>query len=123
MKRLLAAVLLVALAAFGGMVAYQTAVRDREYRRLLTRGDAALGTGQTFEALEAYSGAITLRPESMLAHLRRGETYRVRGEMDDAARDFRRASALDPTATRPFEELGDVLYLRRRFDRAAEAYE
>ncbi len=40
-----------------------------------------------------------------------------------AARDFRAAAALDPTATRPLEALGDVLYAQERFRRAAETYE
>ena len=114
---------LLALAAVGAAVAYQAAARERDYRDLLARGDAALRDDQTFGAIEAYSGAIALRPDSMLAHLRRGETYQRRGELEAAARDFRAAAALDPTATRPLEALGDVLYQLQRFDRAAEAYE
>ena len=58
----------------------------------------------------------------MLPHLRRGETYQRRGELEEAARDFRAAAALDPTATRPLEALGDVLYEMKRFERAAETY-
>jgi tetratricopeptide (TPR) repeat protein len=58
----------------------------------------------------------------MLPHLRRGETYQRRGELEEAARDFRAAATLDPTATRPLEALGDVLYQMRRFERAAETY-
>src|SRR5207237_6837265 len=96
---------------------------DRDYRRYPTRGDAALGDDQTFGAIEAYSGAIALRPDSMLPRLRRGETYQRRGELDAAARDFRAAAALDPTATRPLEALGDVLYQLQRFQRAGESYE
>ena len=84
-------------------MAYQAAARERDYRALLARGDAALRDDQTFGAIEAYSGAMALRPDSMLAHLRRGETYQRRGELDAAARDFRTAAALDPTATRPLE--------------------
>ena len=94
-------------------LAYQAAARQRDYSALLARGDAALRDDQTFDAIEAYSGAIALRPDSMLAYLRRGETYQRRGDRGDleaAARDFRTAAALDPTATRPLEELGDVLY-------------
>ena len=87
---------------------------------LLSRGDLALRDGQIFGAIEAFSGAIALRPESMLAHLRRGETYRQRGDLDAAARDFRKAVALDPSATRPLEALGDVLYRRQRFKGAAD---
>jgi tetratricopeptide (TPR) repeat protein len=117
---------LLALAAVGAAVAYQAAARQREYSALLTRGDQALHDDQTFSAIEAYSGAIALRPDSMLAYLRRGQTYQRRGDrgdLDAAARDFRQAATLDPTATRPLEALGDVLYQLQRYDRAADAYE
>jgi len=64
-----------------------------------------------------------LHPESMLAHLRRGESYRQRGEFEAAARDFRSAASLDPAAPRPLEALADVYYERRRFARAIDTYE
>jgi Flp pilus assembly protein TadD len=119
----LVATVLVAGAAIAGALAYQTSAREREYRELLSRGDQALNDDQTFGAIEAYSGAIALRADSMLAHLRRGSTYQQRGDLDAAARDFRKAAELDPLATRPLEALGDVLYLRGRFSQAAEAYD
>jgi tetratricopeptide (TPR) repeat protein len=121
-KRMLVVLAALAAVAVGAALASQAA-RDREYRRLLAQGDAALRDDQTFSAIEAYSGAVYLRPDSMLAHLRRGETYQRRGNLDAAARDFRRAGALDPTAARPVEELGDVLYQLQRYDRAADAYD
>jgi tetratricopeptide (TPR) repeat protein len=117
----LAAALLAAMAA--GAVVYQAAARQRDYRIQLARGDAALLEDQTFAAIEAYSGAIAMHPESMLAHLRLAETYQRRGDLDEAAREFRRAAALDPGAARPLEELGDTLYQLQRFQLAAEAYE
>jgi tetratricopeptide (TPR) repeat protein len=123
-KRSIAAMTLLVLAAVAA-VAYQAAARQRDYSALLTRGDNALRDDQTFGAIEAYSGAIALRPDSMLAYLRRGQTYQRggdRGDLDAAVRDFRRAAALDPTATRPLEALGDVLYQQQRYDRAADAY-
>src|SRR2546421_5771413 len=119
----MAALALVGVAAAS---AYQAAARQRDYAALLTRGDAALRDDQTFGAIEAYSGAIALRPDSMLAYLRRGQTYQRRGDRGDleaAARDFRTASALDPTATRPLEALGDVLLQSQQDARAAAAYE
>jgi tetratricopeptide (TPR) repeat protein len=112
----------VALSAIAVALAYQAAARDRDYRTQLLRGDSALKDEQTFGAIEAYSGAIALRPQSMLPHLRRGEAYRRRGELEEAARDFRTAATLDPTATRALEALGDVLYELKRFERAAETY-
>jgi tetratricopeptide (TPR) repeat protein len=104
------------------VLAYQALARDRAYRALLARGDAALTGEQTFGAIEAYSGAIALRPDAMLPHLRRGEAYHRRGELEAAARDFRAAAGLDPTAIRPLDELGDVLLQRQRYRQAADAY-
>ena len=115
----------VVLAAFGalGAVLYDAAATDREYARLIAVGDQAGMEDRPFEALEAYSGAIALRPESMLAHLKRGRMYRERGELDAAARDLRRAVSLDPTAPLPLELLGDTYLSQRRYDRALERYE
>ena len=125
MKRALFALSVLALAAIGGVVAYQAAAQ-RNYSALLIRGDNALRDDQTFSAIEAYSGAIALRPNSMLAYLRRGQTYQRRGDRGDleaAARDFRRAARLDPAATRPLEALGDVLYQSQNYSGAAGAFE
>jgi tetratricopeptide (TPR) repeat protein len=122
LKKYLVLAAAFALMAAAASLAYHAAARDRDYRTLLAQGDAAVGNEETFAAIEAYSGAIALRPDSMLPHLRRGETYQRRGEFEQAARDFRAAAALDPTATRPIEALGDVFYAMKRFDRAADAY-
>ena len=115
----------VVLAALGvaGALAYQAVARDHNYRRLIIQGDQALRQGQTFTAIEAFSGAIALKADSMLAFLRRGEAYRRRGDFASALRDLRTASRLDPAATQPLEQLGDVSYALRRYERAAESYE
>ena len=123
MKRVMGLIMLLALTAVAAASAFQAAAREQQYRVLLSRGDVAVRDGETFGAIEAFSGAIALRPDSMLAHLRRGETYRQRGDLDAAARDFRKAAALDPSATRPLEALGDVLYRRQRFKGAADVYQ
>jgi tetratricopeptide (TPR) repeat protein len=125
-KRTIAILVLLVASAAGAALAYQAAARQRDYRARVAPGDAALRDDQTFTAIEAYSGAIFLRPDSMLAYVRRGETYRRRADRDDleaAARDFRAAAALDPSAPRPLEELGDVLYRLQRYPRSVEAYE
>lgn len=112
----------LAIAAVSGALAYRSAARERSYRVLIASGEAALSSGETLAAIESFSGAIAVRPDAMLARLRRGETYRRRGDLDVAARDFRAASLLDPTATRPLEGLADVLYAQERFRRSAETY-
>lgn len=123
MRRVLLVLALLAITAVGAAVAYQSAAREREYRQLMAQADLALAASDTLAAIEDYSGAIVLRPDSMLAHLRRGETYRQRGDLDNAARDFREASSLDSTATRPLEELGDTLYQLQRYKAAIDAYQ
>jgi tetratricopeptide (TPR) repeat protein len=122
MRRPVVVLVLAAVIAAAGVFAWATAARDREYRRLLAAGDAALGSDQSFLAIEAFSGAIALKHDSMVAHLRRGETYRRLGDLHAALRDLRTAAVLDPTATRPLERLGDVLLAQRRFASAADRY-
>jgi tetratricopeptide (TPR) repeat protein len=95
---------------------------EREYERLVLAGDAALGAADLSAAIEAYTGAITLRADSMAAHLKRGLAYRQRGEPEAALRDLRRASELDPSAPRVFEWQGDVNAGLGRHARAAESY-
>lgn len=91
--------------------------RERSYRLLIQQGEAALARDDTSAAGEAFSGAIALKPGSMLGYLKRGETYRRRNELDAALRDLRRASELDPLAPRPLEVLGDVHYAMGRMER------
>jgi tetratricopeptide (TPR) repeat protein len=125
-KRTIGVLALIALGVVAAALTKQSAARQRDYRALLLGGDVALRDERTSDAIEAYSGAIALRPESMLAYLRRGETYRRspdRADLEAAARDFRKAASLDHSAPRPLEELGDVTYQSERYDQAVKAYE
>lgn len=123
MRRTVAVAALLALASMVGVVVYHAASREGEYRRLIGEGDAANAADQTFVAIEAFSGAIALKPDSMLAHLRRGESYRKRGELSAAVRDLRRACELDPAAPQPVEQLGDVYYERGGYAAAVAQYQ
>jgi tetratricopeptide (TPR) repeat protein len=106
----------------GAVFAWSAVRQEREFRRLITAGDAALTRDQTYEAIEAFSGALALKRDSMLAHLKRGDSYRRRGELAAALRDLREAAVLDPTATRALELLGDVNAAMGRYERAIEVY-
>ena len=127
MKKLIAAALVLAALAMAAVLANQAVDRDRQYHRLIVEGDEALNRGQTFVAVEAYSGAIALKPGSMLAYLKRGEAHQRRADSPEilvaALRDLRTAAALDPGATRTLEKLGDVNFQLRRYANAAESYE
>ena len=124
MKRVLAGLVLLGLSA-AGVYGYTLSERERTYRRLIADGDAALALDNTSGAIEAFTGAITLKNDSMVGYLKRGQTYRRRGEFVASIRDLRRASEIDPAATRPLEELGDA-YLAdtpHRYSAAADRFE
>lgn len=123
MRRLVLALLVLGAAATVGASVYTAYATDRDYTRFISAGDEALAADQATHALEAYSGAIISRPDSMLAHLKRGITYRRRGDLEAALRDLRKASALDPTATLPLELAGDTSLELGRANRAVERYE
>ena len=99
--------------------------QEREFRRLIAAGDSALAGDRPSEAIEAFSGALAFKPRSMLAHLKRADTYRRRGghELAAALRDARQANALDPTAPQPLELLGDVTAAMGRYEEAVDHYD
>jgi tetratricopeptide (TPR) repeat protein len=123
-KRVLAGLFLLGLSG-AGVYGYTLSERERTYRQRIADGDAAVARDNTGAAIEAFSGAITLKDDSMVGYLKRGQAYRRRGEVAAAIRDLRRASEIDPSATRPLEELGDA-YLAdtpHRYGAAADRFE
>jgi len=122
MKRGVLAGITGAILLSGAVFTWSAVRQEREFRRLIGAGEAAIARDQTYEAIEAFSGALALKNDSMLAYLKRGDSYRRRGELSAALRDLREASALDPAATRPLELLGDVNVAMGRYERAAEVY-
>ena len=99
MKRLLLA--LAVLGALAAAYGYVITERENSHRELIRRGDAAMAAGDLSAALEAFSGAIALKGDSMIGYLMRGDAYRRRDELEAALRDLRQAAELDPTAPKP----------------------
>jgi tetratricopeptide (TPR) repeat protein len=120
-KRLVVVVLL--LGALAAVYGYLVTRWENNHRELIRRGDAAMAAGDLSTAIEAFSGAIFLKNDSMIGYLMRGDAYRRRDELEPALRDLRHAAEIDPGAPRPRELLGDVNYARRRFPPAAEHYQ
>ena len=116
-------VVFVAITGVAGALAYSALANEREFERLIAAGDQAVATERHFQAIEAFSGAIALKPDSMLAHLKRGAVYQNQNEFDAALRDLREAVDLDPGALLAIELLGDVNASLNRPERAIERYE
>ncbi len=123
MRRTLFAVAVVAALGVGGALAYLAWATEREFDRLVGEGDAAVQANRPFQAIEAYSGALTLDSEALAPYLKRGVVYRAQGQSDAAMRDLRRAVELDPTAPQSLEALGDLYLELQRFDTAADHYQ
>jgi tetratricopeptide (TPR) repeat protein len=113
---------LVAVALAGTALIVQRLDSAEQFRQLMAAGDEALASGGTYAAIESYSGAIALRTDSMLAHLRRGEAYRQQRRLEEAARDFREAARLQPGATDPLLALAQLSDGRGASADAAEWY-
>jgi tetratricopeptide (TPR) repeat protein len=120
-KRLLVLVAL-ALAVAAGVTAVQRLDQERRYQRLLADGDRALSEGHGHQAIELFSGALALRPRSMVAFYRRGEAYASQALDDQAVRDLREAARISPTAPQPLEALGKLHDERGDPAQAAEWY-
>jgi tetratricopeptide (TPR) repeat protein len=105
-------VLLVLGVAAAAAVIYQHLGGERQYQRLLADGERALRGGNSYAAIEAFSGAVAFRPDSMVAHYRRAEAYRAQGREDEALRDLREAVRLAPDAPEPLIALGELYDLR-----------
>ena len=123
MRLTLVAVVLVAVVGMAAALGYLTFANERDFVRLTAAGDRAVAEDRHFQAIEAYSGAIALKPDSMVAHLKRGAVYQSRGELESALRDLRDAVEIDPSAPQALERLGDVNVALGRQDRAVERYE
>lgn len=104
-------------------IVIQVVDRNRHYRALLADGDRALAAENAFMAVEAYSGALALRPESVAAHIRRGQAYRGQDRDEDAIRDWSDAARLAPRSTQPIELLGDIFSSQGEDARAASYYD
>jgi tetratricopeptide (TPR) repeat protein len=124
-NRLVVLVTTVAAIVTATTLVWMEVRQEREFRRLIALGDEALDADRTSEAIEAFSGALAFKPDSMLAHLQRAETYRRRGERNLAAalRDAREAHTLGPTAPQPIELLGDIHSAMGRYDEAIGFYD
>ncbi len=94
--------------AAAGVTLVQRLGDERQYRALLAQGEQALDAGNAYGAIEAFSGALAIRPGSMVAYYRRGEAYRVQNQPAEAVSNLREAARLAPQAPEPLIALGDL---------------
>jgi tetratricopeptide (TPR) repeat protein len=126
MKLAIAVAGLIGLAVASSL-AVQELNRGEQFRVLMADGDRALAGGNSYAAIDAYGGAVALRPDSMASHLRRGKAYEAQRRHDEAIRDYVEAARLQTGAADPllalaelYEARGDVAHAAEWYGRAAE---
>ena len=119
MKLAMAVASLIGLAVASAL-AVQQLNRGEQFRVLMAEGDQALAAGNTYAAIEAYSGAMALRPDSMASHLRRGQAWEAQRRHDEAIRDYMEAARLQIGAADPLLALAELYEARGDVGQAAE---
>jgi predicted Zn-dependent protease len=90
-------------------VNYQLAARAQPTEaHLYDWGDNLLHLGAQDDAAQVFAAAVRRHPASARLHIGLGITQYARGEHDDAARSFCRASDLDPNDPAPYGFLGEM---------------
>jgi tetratricopeptide (TPR) repeat protein len=110
----------VVVLATAGVLVLQRLNQEQQYRALLDQGEQALRRGRAYAAIEAFSGALALRPASMVAFYRRGEAYASQDQNDRAVQDLQEARRLAPDAIEPLEALAHLYERKGSYAEAAE---
>lgn len=84
---------------------------DREFSSLAQRGREALESSRYEEAVEAFKGAIRLKPDNAWAHYNLGSAYCSLVRYDEAVMVFREAIRLKPGYYEAKSELRVAEYL------------
>jgi len=121
-KRIVAGLALLAGTVAVTVIYVQRYQQEREYRRFLSDGEAALARGQSYVAIEAFSGALALRPGAMAPYYRRGQAYAAQRQDERAIHDLREAIRLSRAAVAPLIALAALYDERGEPAQAADWY-
>ncbi|KAL4399035.1 Small glutamine-rich tetratricopeptide repeat-containing protein 2 [Malassezia pachydermatis] len=90
---------------------------------LKNEGNKFMSSKDYGAALDSYTKAIEINPNSPVFYSNRAAAYSQIGQHDEAIADAKKASEIDPKFGKAYSRLGHALFASGRFAEAAEAYE
>lgn len=88
----------------------------------MRRGDQAFNDEHYEDAINAYTAAISLNPDSAIAYSNRGSTYNRITQYEKAIEDCSKAIELDPNYSRAFNNRGFAYRHLKQYEKAIRDY-
>jgi len=123
MRKLALALAALLSAGWVGYGAHRLLLYDSRYDALVTLGDELIAKEMPFQATRTYSAAISLRPGSAIAYVKRAEALRKQANFAPAIDDLERAATLTPDVHLVSMRLAELYDEAGRFDDAAHHYQ
>ena len=86
-------------------------------------GNALKDQGELDQAIEAYTKALSIRPDYAEACYNMGNTLHDQGKLDEAIEAYEKALSLKPVYAEVYNNIGITLQEQGKLDEAMEAYE
>jgi Flp pilus assembly protein TadD len=116
------AFLAIAIVA-GGFWLRRSSTTSAGFTRLMNRGNGLLEKGDAIAAIDVYTRALRLSPESTDVRLNLANAYLLAGQPDDAVPMCRQTLELDLNSAAAYFLLGCALLRENRPEPAAEAFQ
>ncbi|MFW6041198.1 MAG: tetratricopeptide repeat protein, partial [Thermoplasmatota archaeon] len=95
----------------------------KELDKNIRWGDEFLNQGKPEKAIEYFDKAISQKPESIKARLRKAEALQSKGEMEEAKEAIKETAEIAKDNSRVWTKLGNILYEMDKIDDAIETFE